>query len=428
MDEELVALPQGLPGGYRPGLWGRARWVHWWNGLHRARRVVGIALAWAVFGHALRGWARWRGRSGQPVTLDLLEPGARRASQAAPSRPSSRFSAAPLRRWAHRKSRVMRQAAYPPADYGFRYDNPPESGNATNGVGETVRRRPRLVFHTEHFNIPLRALELWFRAIQPWSTTRRVLRIQWQMRRKNGPLGRHRWDPPSKHEATARLKTEAMALGAAAVGVTGLEDNDLFEGFSSNLPHAVSLVLPMPRETLLEAPSPRACRAILDTYVDVGQISCLLAERIRALGWNAIACGDIMAGTVLHIPIAVRAGLGQLGKHGSLITKEHGSNVRLATVLTDLPLEHDRPEDLGVDAFCLHCRICETNCPPGAIGPEKTWVRGQRKWYVDFDLCAPYFVEHHSCGICIEVCPWSEPGRGTHIATKTLARRNLMKD
>ena len=37
---------------------------------------------------------------------------------------------------------------------------------------------------------------------------------------------------------------------------------------------------------------------------------------------------------VLHLPLAVQAGLDQLGKHGSLITKEVGSNLRLATVLT----------------------------------------------------------------------------------------------
>jgi ferredoxin len=50
-------------------------------------------------------------------------------------------------------------------------------------------------------------------------------------------------------------------------------------------------------------------------------------------------------------------------------------------------------------------------------------VRGVEKWYVDFDKCVPYFSANHSCGICIEVCPWSEPGRGSVISQKMLNQR-----
>jgi len=45
------------------------------------------------------------------------------------------------------------------------------------------------------------------------------------------------------------------------------------------------------------------------------------------------------------------------------------------------------------------------------------------KWYVDFDKCIPYFVETRACGICIEVCPWSEPGQGAWLSEKLLAQR-----
>jgi NAD-dependent dihydropyrimidine dehydrogenase PreA subunit len=45
------------------------------------------------------------------------------------------------------------------------------------------------------------------------------------------------------------------------------------------------------------------------------------------------------------------------------------------------------------------------------------------KWYVDFDRCIPYFVKTFGCGICIQVCPWSVPGRGPSLSTKLLAKR-----
>ena len=124
---------------------------------------------------------------------------------------------------------------------------------------------------------------------------------------------------------------------------------------------------------------------------------------------------------VLHSPVALAAGLGQLGKHGSLITPEHGSNVRLAVVLTDLPLQSDEPQSFGLDDFCGSCRICEENCPPHAISPHKQTVRGADKWYVNFDACVPYFAETHGCGI--HACPWSEPGRGPHLVQLLSKRR-----
>ncbi len=104
-------------------------------------------------------------------------------------------------------------------------------------------------------------------------------------------------------------------------------------------------------------------------------------------------------------------------------TSDYGSNVRLATVLTDLSLAVDQPRDLGVDDLCAHCRICETNGPPHALFPEKQLVRGQQRWYVNFDKCAPYFAETRGRGICIEVYPWSTPGKGPKLICTLLERR-----
>ena len=119
------------------------------------------------------------------------------------------------------------------------------------------------------------------------------------------------------------------------------------------------------------------------------------------------------------IPAALAAGFGELGKHGSIINPQLGSSFRLACVLTDLPLAEDRPVDFGADDFCQSCRVCEDACPPAAIGDAKQLVRGESKWYVDFDACMPYFAVTHGCGICLAVCPWSRPG----IAPRLLRNR-----
>ena len=172
------------------------------------------------------------------------------------------------------------------------------------------------------------------------------------------------------------------------------------------------------------ATTDKASGAIMDGYRRACFTSTELAERIRGLGWNALAASNVGADTaeLLHVPLAIEAGLGQLGKHGSLITKEFGSNVRLATVLTDMPMVYDEPVDIGVDDFCARCQICVTNCPPQAIFDSKQMVRGEEKWYVDFDKCVPYFASNNSCGICVAVCPWTEPGRGETISLKMMAQ------
>jgi epoxyqueuosine reductase QueG len=129
-----------------------------------------------------------------------------------------------------------------------------------------------------------------------------------------------------------------------------------------------------------------------------------------------------MAGPVLLVPAAISCGLGELGKHGSIINRQLGSSFRLACVLTDVPLVADVKDTFGADDFCLHCRVCSDACPPDAIFDEKQTVRGETKWYVDFDKCLPYFNETMGCGICVAVCPWSLPGVAPRLAERLSAR------
>lgn len=71
---------------------------------------------------------------------------------------------------------------------------------------------------------------------------------------------------------------------------------------------------------------------------------------------------------VSHKPVAVAAGLGQMGVHRNVIHPKFGNFIILATVLVGAPVDRDSfPIDYNP---CLSCRLCVAACPVGAISPD----------------------------------------------------------
>lgn len=318
----------------------------------------------------------------------------------------------------------MRPHDPPPARYAFGYRVSPRSGNEINGLGVPEHARARHVFHSATGDaLGWKALDDFFSYINPWRVALHMLANTWQLRRRDGPVASTRVDVQDPVAMAHEIKSEALRLGAALVGIAAVADGDLFEGHAVPFTHAVCLGVPMDREEMQFAPQARAAVEVMRSYRAVSRVAVALAAGIRARGWPARAYGNPNSTDILHIPLAIKAGLGQLGKHGSLISREHGSNFRLAAVLTDLPVRPDAPVDIGVDDVCRVCRRCVLDCPPAAIFDQPQLVRGVRKWYVDFDKCVPYFVKTYGCSICIEVCPWSEPGQGAWLEQRVRAQR-----
>ena len=154
-----------------------------------------------------------------------------------------------------------------------------------------------------------------------------------------------------------------------------------------------------------------------DAYGRHGLTEIALAEAIRAMGYVAIPCKN---STALSVPLAIDAGLGQLGRLGYLITPWYGPHVRLGKVLTDMPLVPDKPIDFGVTDYCTQCGLCATECPAGAISmsrergykPPKltgpTGNPGAKKWYLDGKKCLNWWVESgNPCALCMTVCPYT---------------------
>ena len=163
-----------------------------------------------------------------------------------------------------------------------------------------------------------------------------------------------------------------------------------------------------------------------DGYSKMAVTAGSLAQFLRELGYNAIPCGN---NTGLSVPQAVDAGLGEVGRHGILITPKYGPRVRLAKVITDLSMAYDKPISFGVREFCEVCKKCARECPGKAIShktrtTEPTTIStnpGVIKWPVDAEKCFfGWQAMGSGCGVCIRVCPFNKPGNWLHEVTRIM--------
>jgi len=163
-------------------------------------------------------------------------------------------------------------------------------------------------------------------------------------------------------------------------------------------------------------------------YLRLSTIVVTLARYIRSLGYEARAHNH--NSQVLHVPLAIDAGFGELARNGIFITKEYGSAIKPMTVTTDMPLVYDRPVDIGVDEFCSQCNICVKYCPAGAIhiGEKKT-IRGVKKWPLNASACFEYFLRSGAnCSLCVAYCPWTRPRTFPHnFIIKAFERSNIAR-
>lgn len=299
------------------------------------------------------------------------------------------------------------------------------SGNPINGLGETSPRRPSPFFWHPPDQHPWGDLQIMARRSSrqcPGSTE--AFQAAYCYPELNAVAATRNEDPADL--LTAQVSNFALSDEADGVGIAAMDSLYVFEGYTIDHPWVIILALAHNYERLREVPSDESNGVgvcdVGDQYAKGTRSSYALANWIRMQGYHADPYPGPNAGALVLIPPAIAAGLGELGKHGSLISHRFGSGVRLAGVTTDMPLVPTPPRRFGADEFCATCQVCTQACPPGAIAPTKQMVRGVERWYVDFDKCIPYFTEAASCGICIAECPWTRPTVRPKLLA-TMARR-----
>lgn len=144
-------------------------------------------------------------------------------------------------------------------------------------------------------------------------------------------------------------------------------------------------------------------------YLRGGEIAGVMAETLRKLGFAARAQTNVDS-DVLHIPLMLLAGLGELSRIGELVLNPFmGPRLKTVVMTTDMPLEPDRPIDFGLQYFCSNCWKCARECPCDAISwGDKVMFNGYEMWKPDAERCARYRLTNmrgSACGRCMKTCP-----------------------
>lgn len=222
------------------------------------------------------------------------------------------------------------------------------------------------------------------------------------------------------------LKNILKANGATMVGFSDLGDKVSPE--FPNLRYAVTIVRRL-SDTVVDTINGKPTIMYFHHYRTTNTKLDLLAldavDFIEAQGYSALPIAasqstntdkDAYRGVFSHKTAAVLAGLGFIGKNALFITPEYGSKIRLATVLTDMPLS---PEFPVMKRGCGDCEICKNACPAKAITGNNYVYGDARDTILDAHRCSEHMKTYKDigrgavCGICMRACPHNQRKGGT---------------
>lgn len=244
-------------------------------------------------------------------------------------------------------------------------------------------------------------------------------------------------------ELTQQAKAKALSLGFDLVGIAPAGESAYADYFrrwldagragemryladrfdqrtdpSAYLPGARSVIcVGLNYFTPLEATDAAAPRGRVARYALGMDYHEVIKPRLHALAdWLREATGGeckaaVDTAPVMEKELAVRAGIGWIGKNTCVIDRQRGSYFFLGEVVTTAALVPDQPaEDL-----CGSCRRCIDACPTGAItAPYEldarkciSYLTIEHRGEIQPELAARMGNWIYGCDICQEVCPWN---------------------
>lgn len=222
------------------------------------------------------------------------------------------------------------------------------------------------------------------------------------------------------NEFQTNIKEFLISIGADLVGFCKLNEQPIKEDLS--LTYAITIAVKLPdavlktidkKPTISYFHEYRSANALLDS------ISFRCARYLEKQGYNGfpIAASQSTAddknsfkGVFSHKTAGRLSGLGFIGKSGLFISKDFGSKIRLATILTDAPLESEAPI---IENGCGSCDKCVKSCPAGAISGIVYKEGMDREEFFSAEKCSKHMKSYNDigrgsvCGICIKTCPYN---------------------
>lgn len=233
---------------------------------------------------------------------------------------------------------------------------------------------------------------------------------------------------------TRLLKRAARELGAVATGITmpsathfyshkGRLDEEYGQKIEPVQHVAIVFLVEMNFEAMQHAPRAETIRESARQYYEAARVAKTLTAILHEAGHDASPEYDAHYSTLL-VPLAINAGLGELGRHNLLIAHQYGTRVRIGAVLTSFELKADQPRAVGAKAFCEKCKKCADNCPPKALSHSgRIRIRGVAKWPTKVEACYTWWrTIGTDCGICMATCPFSHRSNLFHNSVRWLVR------
>jgi epoxyqueuosine reductase len=231
---------------------------------------------------------------------------------------------------------------------------------------------------------------------------------QWLLEQKHGEMA---W---LARQVARRLEPRLVLPGAQSIVLVVVA----YEGPGSAPPGAVS----RPEAKGQDGP-PAASSGLLASYACHTDYHDLLGPRLQSLSELVNQLGGPATrslcytdtGPLLERDLAQRAGLGFVGKHTNLISRDHGNWLLLGEILTTLRLQPDPPEKNR----CGTCARCLAACPTQAItAPFQldarrciSYLTIELKGAIPEALRPSIGRRVFGCDDCLAVCPWNRFAR-----------------
>jgi len=220
---------------------------------------------------------------------------------------------------------------------------------------------------------------------------------------------------------TALVNAGAGAAGIADLTMAGKAVQLHADPRLARFRRAISFIIPFPRsviEELLEGPSHTYLHYYRAVNTLIDDLSIRLSTMLEARGYEAFPVPSSqrtgthrLSSIFPHRIAAYLAGMGWIGKSGSLVNQTFGPRVRLGTVLTSAELPPDNP----LNDSCGKCNLCTEACPAQAIKGVMFTPDTPLTMRLIPELCDQYQnivrdrFGKRVCGLCLAACPYGKP-------------------